>query len=290
MNDLFTYAAQQKEAQSPFESIKRIDGRGKAYWSARDLMPMLGYGRWENFQESIQRAVQAALNQGQPANTLFRGVTKKGAGRPQQDYELARYACYLVAMNGDPRKPEVAAAQSYFAIQTRVAETQAPAEPDLSSLEGIAQLLKAAQNAVDMAQQAKALAAQAEERAEVSEARIELIEGGHGFSVREFHKHYFSEVPERQLTELLYSKNLLLDQRGQRINKNGKRVPGKQHRHPSYKGKPYFFLDPYIDEEGDRHYQTKVRPGAPETDLVRLLESYGLRANQNQTSQKELNR
>lgn len=110
---------------SPFDSIKRTNSAGVEYWSARDLMPLLGYDRWENLASAIERATLTASNQNQPVENLFRGVTKKGAGRPQQDFELTRYSAYLVAMNGDPRKSEVAAAQAYFAIQTRVSETQA---------------------------------------------------------------------------------------------------------------------------------------------------------------------
>lgn len=108
---------------SPFDAIRRISDVGAECWSARDLMPLLGYDRWENFTAALDRAMAAADAQGSRVDTLFRGVTKKGAGRPQQDFELARFACYLVAMNGDPRKPEVAAAQAYFAIRTREAET-----------------------------------------------------------------------------------------------------------------------------------------------------------------------
>lgn len=281
MTDLFTYAAQQDEARSPFEGIKQTDEHGYEFWSARDLMPHLGYAKWERFASSIDRAKQTARNAGNSIEQNFPGAGKVTGSRgpTQQDYALSRYAAYLVAMNGDPRKPEIAAAQSYFAIQTRIAETQpkVPALADLSSLASIEAILTAGSAALVRAKEA-------EQRAEVSEARVELIEGGKGFSVREFHKHYFSDVPERQLTELLYSKNLLIDQRGQRVNSRGKRVPGKQHRHPSFKGKPYFFLDPFIDEEGDRHYHTKVRPGSPEVALVELLRTYGLASNSNKTT------
>lgn len=114
---------------SPFDAIMLPGER----WSARDLMSQLGYGRWENFAEAIDRAKSAALAQGYQADDLFRAATKRGAGRPAEDFHLSRFAAYLVAMNGDPRKPEIAAAQAYFAIKTREAEI-APAMSQLDIL------------------------------------------------------------------------------------------------------------------------------------------------------------
>lgn len=97
------------------------------YWFARDLMPHLGYTRWENFVEAIRRAEIACSTQKNEISDHFRDVTKmialpKGAKREIADVMLSRYACYLIAMNGDPRKEEIAFAQGYFAIQTRKKE------------------------------------------------------------------------------------------------------------------------------------------------------------------------
>lgn len=120
-------------------------------------------------------------------------------------------------------------------------------------------------------------------RAVQAEATIDIIEGSEGLSVREFHKQYFSETSERDFNDLLYRKRLLIDQRGTRgRDSHGRLKNGKEHRHPTWIGKPFFYLDPTVDREtGERHYQTKVRPGTPEVELIRFLEAAGLHANRN---------
>jgi len=110
-----------------FEQIKKINEYGQEVWSARDLISPLGYSRWENFEIAISRAKESCKNSNQKINDHFRDVTKmvrigSGTERPTNDYELSRYACYLIAQNGDPRKVEIALAQTYFAIQTRKQE------------------------------------------------------------------------------------------------------------------------------------------------------------------------
>lgn len=97
------------------------------FWYARDLMSLLGYGRWENFDKAINRAMKSCETSGIEVSDHFREVTKlitagKGAQRPVKDYMLTRYACFLIAQNGDPQKEEIAFAQSYFAVQTRKQE------------------------------------------------------------------------------------------------------------------------------------------------------------------------
>lgn len=101
---------------------------GEDRWSARWLMGKMAYPTWQHFEPVIERAKQAAHNQGFNVHTLFTVKREKTGGRPQTDYDLTRFAAYLVAMNGDPRKPEVAAAQTYFAVKTREAETSQPVE------------------------------------------------------------------------------------------------------------------------------------------------------------------
>jgi DNA-damage-inducible protein D len=106
---------------SVFDALRRDDEHG-SYWTGRDLMVALGYDKWERFEDAIERAIVAAVNSGQP--DAFSRVREEGTGgRPRTDYRMSRYGAYLLAMNGDPRKTEIAAAQSYFAIKTREAET-----------------------------------------------------------------------------------------------------------------------------------------------------------------------
>ena len=132
------------EYKSSFDSIATfIEGEYKEQveiWFARDLQAVLGYSRWENFQTAIKRAVESCHSQGINIDDHFREVTKtitlgNGGVREVQDYMLTRYACYLIAQNGDPRKEQIAFAQSYFAVQTRKAELIEERLKHLSRLE-----------------------------------------------------------------------------------------------------------------------------------------------------------
>jgi DNA-damage-inducible protein D len=110
-----------------FESIKKLDENGTEYWTARELMELLGYSEWRAFDEVIARAIKASTNSGQDTLDHFGQLTKmvrtgSNAVRPTKDWKLDRYACYLVAQNGDSTKSEIALAQTYFAIQTRKQE------------------------------------------------------------------------------------------------------------------------------------------------------------------------
>lgn len=109
---------------SSLESIKRKTKNGGEYWKGRELMDILGYTRWENFKEVIGKARGACQSVGENIDNHFLDTTKmietgKGARVEVSDCFLDRYACYLIAQNGNSLKPEIAAAQTYFAIQTR---------------------------------------------------------------------------------------------------------------------------------------------------------------------------
>lgn len=115
------------KGESPFDSIRHINEYGAEYWDARELMPVLGYKQWRRFADTIDRAKVSCEVSGNAVSDHFAEVGKtiampKGATKIVVDYHLSRYACYLIAMNGDPRKEAIALAQSYFAIKTREQE------------------------------------------------------------------------------------------------------------------------------------------------------------------------
>lgn len=107
-----------------FEKIKKVDENRVEYWEARELMPLLGYKKWEKAEEVIARAAGACINSGQAVDNHFHRLGKmvdigSNTVRQVRDWKLDRFACYLIAQNGDPKKQEIAMAQTYFAIQTR---------------------------------------------------------------------------------------------------------------------------------------------------------------------------
>ena len=120
-----------------FEDIKYIDEEGNEYWLARQLMPLLEYCKWDNFNKVIEQAKIACKNSGVDIKEQFPEVGKlsinvNGGKRRIADYKLSRYACYLIAQNGDSRKKAIALAQTYFAIQTRKQELSEKEYNDLS--------------------------------------------------------------------------------------------------------------------------------------------------------------
>jgi len=116
------------ENKPAFEKIKSTDEKGE-YWSARELSEVLGYVKYENFQEVGKKAYQSCKNSGQNPNDHFLQFRKmvqigSGANREIKDVRLTRYACYLIVQNADPGKEIVALGQTYFAVQTRIQEIQ----------------------------------------------------------------------------------------------------------------------------------------------------------------------
>lgn len=165
-----------RASASPFDRIKQTRLDGTEFWSARRLQGLMGYSEWKNLAPALARAMQSASNTGVDVELHFAGSRKtpEGGGRPREDYELSREAAYLVAMNGDPNKPEVAAAQAYFAARTVQAEV---VEHRVTNLPGWAVALHAL---VD--QQATIEIEQKRQAGELKEiaARVESVEGAHG--------------------------------------------------------------------------------------------------------------
>ena len=117
----------EKYTDQTFEDIKHINEYGDEYWLARELQEVLEYTEWRNFLKVIKRAMSACENSMYPVEKQFVEVNKtsptpNGGVREITDYMLSRYACYLIVMNGDPRKEIIAVGQTYFAVKTRQQE------------------------------------------------------------------------------------------------------------------------------------------------------------------------
>jgi DNA-damage-inducible protein D len=116
-------------ATPDFESIKRVNELGNSYWSARELMPLLGYGNvWHNFEKVIEKAIIACQDLGDPIEAHFypaeKEVKQGRATRKILDYFLSKHACYLIAQNGDPEKAQIRAAQNFFAYTAHIYDIQ----------------------------------------------------------------------------------------------------------------------------------------------------------------------
>ena len=123
-----------------FEDLKKVNEYGAEYWSAREIQPLLGYTQWRRFEDAIKRALTSCKQSGNAPENHFAGAGKmvelgSGSSREIPDYHLSRFACYLIAQNGDPRKLEIANAQKYFAIQARRQEISDAIAADIERLE-----------------------------------------------------------------------------------------------------------------------------------------------------------
>lgn len=171
----FVIPAGAEQAPTPFDVYRQEREDGTEFWSARDLMGLMGYAQWVTFENPLKRAMKAAENQNIAVQEAFyRSVKRIPAGKgytEKTDYELSRFAAYLVAMNGDPNKPEVASAQAYFATRTRQAETQQPVE--LTGKELMARALVEAQSTIQELETARA---EAVEQSEAALARAHVAE------------------------------------------------------------------------------------------------------------------
>lgn len=148
--------------ESPFDSIRQVRPDDSEFWSARDLMSVMGYGAWREFKVPIDRAMKSAANQGHDVSRNFGRSTKMSSTKPAENFELSRFAAYLVAMNGDPNKSEVAAAQAYFAIRTREAETAPATVTELSRLDILKLAIAAEEEKAELQSQVAVMAPKAD--------------------------------------------------------------------------------------------------------------------------------
>jgi len=123
-----------------FEDLKKVNRHGAEYWTARELQPLLGYRQWRSFEKAVAKAITSCEQSGNDPGHHFARARKpivggKGAVQEVDDCLLSRFACYLIAQNGDPRISEIAEAQKYFAIQTRRQELTDALAADLERLE-----------------------------------------------------------------------------------------------------------------------------------------------------------
>lgn len=127
-------------SRASFEDLKKVNPHGAEYWTARELQPLLGYRQWRSFEKAIKRAITSCEQSGNDPDHHFARARKpiaggKGSVQEVDDYQLSRFACYLIAQNGDPRITEIAEAQKYFAIQARRQELSEALAADLERLE-----------------------------------------------------------------------------------------------------------------------------------------------------------
>lgn len=135
MTNLDLYTNSGNNDQSPFDSIRRYRADGSEYWKARELMIMMGYKKWERFENPITQAIENLEINGDIVADHFFPLVVKSSGRDGSSYELTRYAAYMTALCCDGRKPEVAAAKKYFATKARKAEiAETTPEPIVKAL------------------------------------------------------------------------------------------------------------------------------------------------------------
>lgn len=280
---------------SPFDQIARTDAEGNTYWSARDLMPLMGYAGWREFTNPVNRARKSAQNAGITCSfgQRTKRANRKIGGSLYTDFHLDRMAAYLVAMNGDPNKPEVAAAQAYFAMQTRRAELgQSPTNPPRpTATEAVdsTELAREVGNAVagamapvvselsTLIERVTRLEHGAEVAAGVRDAkpldvakprrkRKRLTKKDH-LTLTQWRREYLPEVPRERLFSFMVNVGALSFEQ----NESWQDIYGVSHSQNVYK----------VTELGERHglrgfyHSVRVVPGR-EQDLKRFIESMSL--------------
>lgn len=146
---LVEFSQSNNEGESPFNAIRHFNEHGNEFWEARELQKVMGYKSWRRFETPINTAMENLELVGDVVSDHFDGKDKRTKGRKGNDYKLTRYACYMIALACDGRKPEVAMAKKYFAIKTRQAELKEAPKPK-TAIEMAKETLRLAQQNVEL--------------------------------------------------------------------------------------------------------------------------------------------
>ncbi|MFD7162761.1 phage antirepressor KilAC domain-containing protein [Streptomyces violascens] len=244
--------------ESPFDAIKQTGESGNEYWSARALMSLFNYSRWDDVEKGIYRAKVAientGISAGQHVNEVVLNYKAGFATKAMPDFRLTRYGAYMWAMNGDPTKPEVAAAQSYFAIKTRQAETAQP-------LQAPTNMIEALELALHNAKQLEAAKAELLEAAPKVELAERFIESDGTYTWDEVARDL--DLGRNKLLERLRLSNVLMD--GMYYDRRtGRKKTNRRHNLPyqRYENLGWFDLNHtnhYTDTEtGKEYFDTEV--------------------------------
>lgn len=238
---------------SPFDAIKRTDERGE-HWAARDLMRLLGYTKWERFEDAIQRAMVSIANSGGDPEVHASRLREASGKTERSNYRLTRYGAYMAAMNGDVRKPEIAAAQTYFAIRTHEAEL-ANSAPVLDEIE-------VAERYVASLRREKALAIENAKLKIKADAFDLWINGKGVYLVGTVAKMRGINLGPKTLWDFLYAEKLLI------------KAPGtKRHREPYARPdtENWFDVNPVPPERTNGHATSTTCITAYGAEQIRLL-------------------
>lgn len=231
------------------EQVRVVTRDGEPWFVAADVTSALGIA---NGRDAVNRLDSDGVGTADVIDSLGRGQAAK---------VLHESALYQLIFQS--RVPGAKAFQRWVTAEVlpTIRKTGSYGAPDLSTPQGVLVLAELA------ASTARDLVA-ATERAAIAEGFREAIELNAGLTPREFLKKYLPDLRETDFNNILYRGGLLIDQRAQRVDPRGGRKPGKQHRHPGWAGKPYFYLHTAVDGDGIRREHVRVRPGQPELDLA----------------------
>lgn len=241
---------------------------GKQAVSGRELHAFLQIGR--DYTNWFKQMVEYGFTAGQDFTPI---TAESTGGRPRVDHAIT---IDMGKELGMLQRTELGRQiRRYFIEVEKRARQASPAPVDLDR-RALALMVIEAEDA----------RVAAEQRAVEAEQFQEHIELNDGLTVRDFHKKYFSEHGEREVNEFLYAQGLLIDERGKRWDERTQRPKdGKNHRRPTYTGKPFFYLHSKLDRDKVRREETRVRPGAPELALVEYMTKRGFTANRSESKE-----